>query len=143
MSTRTNPQRSNHRTDRTRHALSSTVCWPRPTRPSTLGSRSSSSATGEVPADALVRQLAVGRVINDREAESIVADVRAGRPPHRRRCDHAHRPRSRPDTTASAQARPTSPSRLYADLPEADLVTARRLLDTLTERARAQLVATA
>jgi hypothetical protein len=93
---------------------------------------------GDVSADALVHQLSVGRVISDHDAQGIVADVRtAGFLTGDDDITLTDQGRARYDLISSGAG--AIAGQLYAGLPEADLVTARRVLDTLTERARAQL----
>jgi hypothetical protein len=93
---------------------------------------------GDVSADALVQQLAVGRVLTASDAEAIVADVRAaGFLIGTDVITLTDTGRARYDRISAGVDRIAG--YLYADLPEADLVVARRVLDTLTERARAEL----
>ena len=92
----------------------------------------------EVPDRALVQQLAVGRVMSDSDAEGIVAAVRsAGFLTGGDMITLSEQGRERYERISAGAA--DIAGYLYADLPEADLVTARRVLDTLTERARAEL----
>jgi DNA-binding transcriptional regulator PaaX len=98
-------------------------------------------AQGETAVDALIAQLIAGLRIEESEARSAVDDL-----VHASLVTVTDRVRLTPEGLERYQRISDGigeiTRRLYRDLPHDDLVVARRVLETLTDRARAELAST-
>lgn len=99
------------------------------------------AAQGEIPVDALVDQLVSGLRIEESAARTAVDDL-----VHESLVTVTDRVQLTPEGLERYQRISDGigeiTRRLYRDLPHDDLVVARRVLETLTDRARAELAST-